>query len=365
MSFPIRENRSRNFPSFNQPEVVGYFSLTGREREYSQDLVQLKYYYDQYGKQVHFDLDAGINKVVRKPKDLNEKIDFLLRWISNNHGSIRANPGQDRLLKPDFVCFRGLLTKICTTPCESRDGWIICAAKFHGTIYLCAFDNDEQKLKNAHLTDRDLKFMSWGFKFEQYLLTDSPNASPNVKEPVNEAEEFCCLFSSKLGQHALVFGAEMDGICSQDIVAEPVDWKKIKFVELKTNKIIRTEWQNNNYKRKLLKWWCQSFLVGIDNVICGNRTERGIVCKLEDIKVSSMPKLAKNFWNASECLNFCNDFLNHVKTVVVRDYNECIYKFEYKLKDEIEMQMLPSSSELSFLPKWYVDQLNHIANARD
>ena len=33
---------------------------------------------------------------------------------------------------------------------------------------------------------------------------------PNV-EPVNENEEFCCVFRSRLGGHSIVYGAEMDG----------------------------------------------------------------------------------------------------------------------------------------------------------
>lgn len=74
-----------------------------------------------------------------------------------------------------FVCLRGLLTKICCTPYEKRDGWIVCAVKFQGTIYLSAVDTDEQKHKDANLTPKDLRFMSWGFKFEQFVLSSIMN----------------------------------------------------------------------------------------------------------------------------------------------------------------------------------------------
>ena len=59
-------------------------------------------------------------------------------------------------------------------------------------------------------------------------------------------------------------------------------------------------------------------------------------------------------------MNFCNEFLNHVKTVVTREYNECIYNFEYNLDDRIEMKSLSSNSEFSFLPDWYIHQLHQI-----
>ncbi|XP_001605161.1 decapping and exoribonuclease protein [Nasonia vitripennis] len=363
MSFVIHQyHRNQNFPSFNRPEVVGYFSLNGQEREYSQDLSQLKYYTrNPHSKQeVDFDLNEGLDQVIRKPANLDEKLDHILRWIVNNYRTIRASPELNRWLRPEFVCFRGLLTKIVCTPFENRDGWIICAMKFHGTIYLFAFDTEEQKCKNANLTKKDLQFMSWGFKFEQYVLSDSPGSSPKTDEPVNEAEEFCCLFSTKLGHKTLLYGAEMDGVCSRDVVREPVNWKYLKFVELKTNRVIKNSYQEQNYRRKLLKWWCQSFLVGIDEVIYGTRTDQGKVFELDNVKVTEMPKIARAFWNASECMNFCNDFLNHVRTVVTREYKECVYKFEYKLGETIEMQVLPSTSEFSFLPDWYIDQANRI-----
>lgn len=74
-------------------------------------------------------------------------------------------------MRPKFICWRGLLTKIMKTPYDRREGWIICASKWRGTIYLCAFDTEADKHNKANETTRNLKFMSWGFKFEQYMLT--------------------------------------------------------------------------------------------------------------------------------------------------------------------------------------------------
>ena len=36
------------------------------------------------------------------------------------------------------------------------------------------------------------------YKFEQYLTSTTPKASPDTSVPVNENEEFCCLFRSKV-----------------------------------------------------------------------------------------------------------------------------------------------------------------------
>lgn len=74
-------------------------------------------------------------------------------------------------MSADFVCLRGLLTKIMKTPYDEKEGWIICAVKFRGTIYLCAFDTDADKYEKSNRTIKDLTFMSWGFKFEQYIVS--------------------------------------------------------------------------------------------------------------------------------------------------------------------------------------------------
>ena len=44
---------------------------------------------------------------------------------------------------------------------------------------------------------------------------------------------------------------------------------------------------------KLLKWWAQSFIVGIPTVVCGYRNDRGIVTQLESIPIKDMPSMAK------------------------------------------------------------------------
>lgn len=98
MSFIINRNENNKFPSFNRPEVVGYFSLKGQSREYSEDLSQLKYYDCAKHDKINFNLSEGLEKVIRKPKDLDEKIDFLLRWIINNYQKILASPDKKRWL---------------------------------------------------------------------------------------------------------------------------------------------------------------------------------------------------------------------------------------------------------------------------
>lgn len=121
-----------------------------------------------------------------------------------------------------------------------------------------------------------------------------PGKTPDTTQGVDEAEEFCCLFQSRLGDNRLLYGAEMDGVSSEKVLAEPINWKGVKFVELKTSRNVETRRQEENLKKfKLIKWWCQSFLVGIENVICGFRDDHGIVRNLTTYQVAEMPRMSK------------------------------------------------------------------------
>lgn len=74
-------------------------------------------------------------------------------------------------MKVDFVCFRGLLTSICGTLYENKDGWIICATKYKSVIYLCAFDTERDVERREKMSEREKLMCSWGYKFEQYMTS--------------------------------------------------------------------------------------------------------------------------------------------------------------------------------------------------
>ena len=69
----------------------------------------------------------------------------------------------------DFVCWRGLLTKLLCTPYEKLEGWKIAVCRFRRTLYMCEFETDE-KLDDSRFDDKRQQEMSyWGFKFETYI----------------------------------------------------------------------------------------------------------------------------------------------------------------------------------------------------
>ena len=67
------------------------------------------------------------------------------------------------------------------------------------------------------------------------------------------------------------------------------------------------------YERKLLKFWVQSFLLGVPKIVVGFRSQHGILERLEHIETQSIPTLVqkkgKKSWDGNTCINFAAGFL--------------------------------------------------------
>lgn len=88
----------------------------------------------------------------------------------------------------------------------------------------------------------------------------------------------------------------------------------IHWVELKTSAEIRNDRDMLKYERKLLKFWAQSFLLGVPKIIVGFRDQQGIVHRLEELDTASIPGKVKNVgkgsWDGNICINFAAAFFD-------------------------------------------------------
>lgn len=171
----------RNFPSFTVPKIIGSFSLD-ENRIFIPDTRNCKYLRkNNLEYPLHFDLNKGYENAIHKSNQCdNEKLDHILRFIVENMPKLEHSNGfsehtnqnvQKKKLNVDFVSYRGLLRAIMCTPYENRDPWIILASKFMGTIYLCALETEHKNFGRLNATDSTKRVLSYGFKFEQYMLT--------------------------------------------------------------------------------------------------------------------------------------------------------------------------------------------------
>lgn len=87
----------------------------------------------------------------------------------------------------------------------------------------------------------------------------------------------------------------------------PINW-----VELKTSAEMRNDRDRDNFERKLLKFWIQSFLLGVPRIIVGFRSRDGILQRVEDMDVASIPDTVARQgrqWDGNICTNFAAGFL--------------------------------------------------------
>lgn len=201
---------SKPFPDIKRPQAVGFFSVdSGREFERSD--AKLRYFKQPNANSLPFDLNAGLNVAIKKPESANhEYLDHLLKFIYDH---------QQRILKdrppPEFVSWRGLLRLIMCTPYEYRQDWCIHVTRFKNTIYMIKRETEEEKMQRSQESDEQKRACAWGYKFEQYCLSESPFNDPDTSAPVNECEEFSVVYQTQLAGMTLLYGAEMDGIVSE------------------------------------------------------------------------------------------------------------------------------------------------------
>lgn len=91
------------------------------------------------------------------------------------------------------------------------------------------------------------------------LASDLPSLQPDIQKPVIENEEFSLYYRATLGQHELLYGAQIDGLLATDeIKTNPETTTNVdknleylrnnSFLELKTNRSIHHRRQEENFK---------------------------------------------------------------------------------------------------------------------
>ncbi|XP_037648216.1 decapping and exoribonuclease protein [Sebastes umbrosus] len=359
-----RELYERDFPVYKQPVEVGCFSLDS-ERRFFNDSRQLRYYVEP-DKHPNFDLKDGYkDRYIKNQANGKEKLDHMLRWILANRSKVssRATTASSGALDVDFVTWRGHLTKLLTTPYETREGWLLAVTKFRGTLYISEVETEAARRDRENRTERLEEMMYGGYKFEQYTCADTVHSLPDPGGVVNTNEAFCTVVQTRLADHRLLFSGEVD--CRDKDPNAPAP--PACYVELKTSAEICTPKQRSNFHRfKLLKWWAQSFLPGVPRVVAGFRDHEGRIVTVDTFPISKISQLIKseqNCWKPTVCMNFCADFLSFVKRFATEDNPGVVYLFSCEPHRDVTYSV-HKDSEYTFLPKWYVDGMTSSQDSR-
>lgn len=84
----------------------------------------------------------------------------------------------------------------------------------------------------------------------------------------------------------------------------PPDW-----VELKTSVTPRSDRDVEFFHAKLLKFWAQSYLIGVPRIMVGFRSRDGVLESVEELRTAELPAVRPRNWDADVCVDFAVDFL--------------------------------------------------------
>ncbi|KAG0031541.1 decapping endonuclease targeting mRNA, partial [Podila clonocystis] len=195
---------------FRQPIEIGSFSYDER-RNFIMDDSQLKYYFPpdlskpnnlsvNYDKYISRDLlvdehiDALLDALIciRDKEDEDERINSEQQSGGGpssqdpmggaNSGSKDPHPQQHHrasMTRADFVCYRGILTKIMCTPYTRNEPWELGATLYKGSIYIEEHVTDEKRQSAGGSSKRHKLMSYWGYRFETVC---------NISKPVSELQ---------------------------------------------------------------------------------------------------------------------------------------------------------------------------------
>ncbi|CRG88758.1 Decapping nuclease rai1 [Talaromyces islandicus] len=313
--------------AIRRPKEIAYFSYDD-EHNFRLDESSLRYYYPPQASQMPADLNEGFETFQKLDDSGDEHLDALLDTIV----ALEENTGSK--CEADIITWRGMMTKIMAAPFDMLNGFEMNATYFQGSIFIeenNAYKNAQKEVQRNQRPQPGMPSQDvmayWGYKFETLaVIADTWDATPREKiegrvhEVVNNKAQYCSVVRTGIGKTKLVIGGEVDAIWDSKPTRkeDPINW-----VELKTTSELFNDKEKLKFERKLLKFWAQSFLLGVPRIIVGFRDRTGMLLRLEEIETHTIPGKVKRdgngSWDGNVCINFTAAFLEWLKSVVNTD----------------------------------------------
>ncbi|RDB26378.1 Decapping nuclease RAI1 [Hypsizygus marmoreus] len=368
LSYPNTSQPTAQQTPFQQPTQLISFSYNpSRELEFTDSA--LRYFVDP---PLGAKLGYGYERWVRRPEQRG-RLDGLVQAFSKARS--RDTSSLDDV---GVVAWRGVMTKILTSPYEEKEGWELNVMFVNGTMYFEEHLSESRLKEKNDMEPRHRLQSYYGYAFESYCTSDSPTrqmVSSNPSNPmgwggdVDTNVQWCSVVRTKLGSTRLVIGGEVD--CVREKYTHQTD----TFVELKTSLAIRGPHDEAKFERKLLKFYFQSFLLGVPEILVGFRTPSGVVTTIQSFKTIQIPRLVRGkpgAWDPLVCLDWGNRFLSFLKDVVKREVAQhdaptLVWRVKFAPKAGVTVDILDpggvqdveaGEDRVGFLPKWYWDELH-------
>lgn len=318
-----RLNSSTN-AAIRRPREITYFSYDNYHK-YHANASSLRYYYPP---SLPADLNSGFSQFRNLDDTADDHLDSLLCTLIDHE---RAHA---KKLDADLVTWRGMMTKIMTAPFSHLDSWEMNATRFDGTVFV--EENREHKLRTREeqyqaipsrgAMSQDL-MSYWGYKFEtlatlprHWCHCSRAEIDGRETEQVSNYAQYCSVVRTGFGSTKVILGGEVDAVngTKPEEIGVPVDW-----IELKTTAELINEKEEVKFERKLLKFWAQSFLLGVPKIVVGFRDQQGWLRRVQCIDTQGIPekvtRSGRRLWDGQTCINFTAAFLDWLKLTIVSD----------------------------------------------
>ncbi|KAM7206492.1 RAI1 domain containing protein [Naviculisporaceae sp. PSN 640] len=320
--FPIEVNRFRGESEpVKRPKEFACFSYD-EEHQYHLGDRSLKWYYPS---PLGVDLSKGYENFIKHDDSVDEHLDSLLTTIVH-HEKETGKP-----IDAHIVTWRGMMTKILAAPFDNRDGFEMNATLYRDAIFIEEFNDHKQASRAAQqnwksaIPQEVMQF--WGYKFETLSTMPRPWGETSREyiegrdsHVVNNKEQYCSVVRTGLGKSIVCIGGEVDAIWDSkpNPPGPPINW-----VELKTSAEFRGERDMDNFDRKLMKFWIQSFLLGVPKIIVGFRSPDGILLRIQEFRTEDIPSMVKRRgraeWDGNVCINFASAFLEWLRETITTE----------------------------------------------
>ncbi|EDW58744.1 protein cutoff [Drosophila virilis] len=345
-----------SFPTIKQPHRAGEYSLSP-EGHYEDSPARLCFLTQLGPNTFPFSLNASgeamsTEQSFLKPRYLDNMFCFLrcsmetlIKRHENGHLQVDA----------DIVCSRETLQLIMCAPYEYKNNWTIAVSKYRNTIYICPVPNPERPqsfVDPEHL--KKLMMDHWMTKLRQRCLVamDDDIVQPGSYQQKKLDGQYYCVFSMNIcGLNVLFDAPILAEHCPNPFIGLP---KTFVDLRMRLDTMSRTEWSAHN-RNVVLKWWVESFLVGIEKVYIAYHDKEGYVQKIKHTMVRELWRECDNDWSPNICGNFLRRLLGSIQLLLANvDSASTVYLLEYDSKNgSITYKYCKERNEHSFIPDWF------------
>ncbi|KAF2965266.1 hypothetical protein GQX73_g8305 [Xylaria multiplex] len=299
-----------------RPKEFACFSYD-EKHEFRLDDSSLQWYYPP---RLGADLSKGFDKFDKHDESIDEHLDSLLKTIAAHEKEEGKKIDANIVTWRDNVgTVRGPRWNISTNLIKDC---IFIEDNYEFKQFSKEQQNKQQRGRRGQFSPELMTY--WGYKFEALSCIPRPWGEVSREFIENRDEhivsnkaQYCSVVRTGVGKTVLCLGGEVDAIWDSKPTQKgaPTNW-----IELKTSAEIRDDRGMNNFERKLMKFWIQSFLLGVPKIVVGFRSQDGILTKLEEIQTASIPETAAKrgvrSWNANVCINFASEFLEWLRNTI-------------------------------------------------